>query len=346
MSSLKDALSRALGKDLLVVSNTSTLVAAPSSTTQAAELLRLLGLHRARARIMARISDGGDGRAGPDLILSTSRLTSLPELDLGSMTITAGAGLRIGAIEETARTRGLTLGARALRARARTVGGALADDRALSGLSRLVVGLEAVSGAGQPIAVRAAPRRATGPDVTAALVGLRGQGALLTQATLRLSRQPEKSEERRIRFGRVEDGLRFLHAVAHEDLQPLWSELHTSDGTEVALELGGPAPVLEQELLIVEELATAQTGTLLSDRKGPSGTLIGAAQRAPFGRLAGLLEEAQSRHKNAWLGGFATDGGELLVGDPDELKNPMEGPLQRLEAVLRSRLDPAATLTP
>src|SRR5262249_577122 len=98
------------------------------------------------------------------------------ELDTSSLTVRAGAAIGINLLEEATRARGLTLGPRAQRVATRRLADVLADDPARTGLDRQVIALKAQTGDGRLIEVRPAPRRATGPDPVAPLLGLRGRG--------------------------------------------------------------------------------------------------------------------------------------------------------------------------
>lgn len=115
-------------------------------------------------------------------------------VDETSALVHAAAGATLSSLEGALASRGMWLGAIPVESRGRTLGAALASPRPSEATpgGRLVdrcAALDAVLPDGMPISTRLAPRRATGPDYSAALIGARGSTGRITAAWMRARRR-------------------------------------------------------------------------------------------------------------------------------------------------------------
>lgn len=116
-------------------------------------------------------------------------------LDETSALVHVEAGVRLGVLAEALSPRGLTLGVLPIESRGRTLGAALSAPRPSEATprERLVDRCAALSARlpdGRLIDTRLAPRKATGPDFSHALLGARGENGHILSAWLRLTRRP------------------------------------------------------------------------------------------------------------------------------------------------------------
>lgn len=136
------------------------------------------------------------GREGREL--SRAKLVSHGAVDGTSMTIRAGAGLTLAAIDELLRPHGLCLHALPAEARALTLGafleGPWAGLHAVEGgrLEPICSSLAAVLPDGRRFETSRAPRSAAGPELAALVLGASGRFAWVTEATLRCRPRGER----------------------------------------------------------------------------------------------------------------------------------------------------------
>jgi alkyldihydroxyacetonephosphate synthase len=128
--------------------------------------------------------------ARPDATaLDLGRMTASIKFDEPSRIAHVQAGMRVHALEDELRRRGLTLAAHSS-ARDFGVGEWLAlgapgaRDKADDPVDQVVAGLELVLPDGRLVSIRPAPRRAVGPDLVSAFIGARGRLGVIVGAHL------------------------------------------------------------------------------------------------------------------------------------------------------------------
>lgn len=154
---------------------------------------------RGLAEVLMILRDRGS-RLHVDARLSRERLDALGPIAVRSMTVEAGAGARLDALEEALRLKSLTLGP--LPPIAWTwrvhefVEGPLAGLRAIPGgrLEPLASQVHAMLADGRRFVSQEGPRAAAGPDLLGVVLGGEGRLALLTRARLRALRAPTHRE--------------------------------------------------------------------------------------------------------------------------------------------------------
>src|SRR5262249_6889227 len=151
------------------------------------------------ARTHAQSPDGAaaPGKPKPEILLDTRRMTNLLHLDELSLVVHAQAGIEVRALEATLNERGLTLGDFPAETYRSTLGGILAaraPGRATSRLGPIestCIGLSVVLADGRTVHIKAAPRRATGPDLMRLFLGGEGILGVITAAGVRIQRLPD-----------------------------------------------------------------------------------------------------------------------------------------------------------
>ncbi len=172
----------------------------PGSTAEVAGLLEVCRRHQ-----VAVVAQGGNtglvGASVPlagELVVSTSRLCDLGDVDLAAKQITAGAGATVGSVQQAAAAAGLRyavdFGARATA----TVGGSVATNAGgvnllrYGGTREQLVGVEAVLGTGDVVSRRAGLLKDnTGYHLAGLLCGSEGTLGVVTAARLRLVDAPQ-----------------------------------------------------------------------------------------------------------------------------------------------------------
>src|SRR5438445_237880 len=129
------------------------------------------------------------------IAIDLGRMRHILHLDDGSGTVHAQAGISIETLEQALSVRGRTLQGRPSRLGTQALGTVLADGGSAALEERFLrsacIGLSAVLADGRPVHIKAAPRRATGPDFLRLFLGARSATGIITAAVLRTRRQPE-----------------------------------------------------------------------------------------------------------------------------------------------------------
>ena len=233
-------------------SGRSRCVVRPADPGQVAEVVRLC----AGAGVAMTPQGGNTGLVGGGVpadgavLLSLARLTELSTVDAVSAQVTAGAGVRLEALQAHARAAGLEFGVD-LAARSQcSVGGLIATNAGgvrvvrHGSMRAQVAGVEAVLADGSVISRLTPPAKDnTGYDLTQLLCGSEGTLGVITRARLRLVPAPGASA---VALVAVDDpaGALTLLAAARSALATLSAaELFLADGLAVVrAAVGLPAP--------------------------------------------------------------------------------------------------------
>jgi FAD/FMN-containing dehydrogenase len=261
----------------------STLVVRPASTEEVAAVLAACGA----AGIAVAVQGGNTGLVGGgvprggEVLLSLARLNTLEPVDTSSGQVTAGAGVRLAALQAHARAAGFEFGVDLAARDSATVGGLIATNaggiRVLryGSMRAQVMGLEAVLADGTVVSrLGGVPKDNTGYDLTSLFTGSEGTLGVVTRARLRLV---ASEAARAVALIGVEDTQAAIDllAVLREHLGSDLSaaELIFDEGVElVRANAGLPRP-----------FATATPAYLLVEC---------AARSDPSDRLAEVLSEA------------------------------------------------------
>ncbi len=236
---------------------------------------------------------------GADVVLDTSGLAQIGELDPVSQTISVGAGVLGARLESFLGERGLTLGHYPQSLQTSTVGGWVATratgtaSALYGGIERLVCGLEFVLPGGELVKVPARPRPPGGLDAIALLTGSEGSLAVITEVTLSVSRQLPETRLVAV-FPSFEQALEGQRALIQSRI-PV-AVLRTMNATESAA-IARPATIEPGACLLIASLEAEDT--VLAAADGASRRLLSAAG----GRLADqALGESWWQHRYAPAG--------------------------------------------
>ncbi|MGI0148590.1 MAG: FAD-binding oxidoreductase [Thermoplasmata archaeon] len=175
---------------------------------------------------------GGTGLMGgarPDsdsVVLDFRRMGRIRAIDAKSGTATVEAGIILDTLDRRLRRRGLTLGHDPWSRPRATVGGAIGTNGiGYAGYLRgtmgdQVLGLEVVLADGSVIRTRPAVRTATGLDLKRLFIGTEGTLGLVTAATLRVFRVPEREEIHSFHLPEFPAGFACLSRIHDDDLAP------------------------------------------------------------------------------------------------------------------------------
>ncbi len=180
----------------------------------------------------------------PVLTISLARLAGLLKFDEVSQLATFGAGVAGPDLEAQLRARGFTLGHFPQSFEFSTLGGWIAtrssgqQSLGYGRIERLFAGgrLEAPAGT---LELRAFPASAAGPDLREAVLGSEGRLGVLTEATVRVSRLPERERFYAVFFPSFERGVTAVRELAQARIPLSMLRLSTAVETETTLRLAG-----------------------------------------------------------------------------------------------------------
>ena len=217
-------------------------VVRPRATEQVAQLLAWAD----RSKTPVVPYGGGSGvcaaiTSGGAVVIELRAMNEILDFDEKSRLVRVQPGVLGPDLDEALRSWGYMLGHEPQSLEISTVGGWIAT-RACGQLSakygaieNMVAGLEAVLPGGRIVRTKAAPRRATGPDLTALLIGSEGTLGIVTEATLRVSPLPGDRVDRCIRFEHMTDGVAACRAIAQSDLRPTLVRLYDREDAGIFL---------------------------------------------------------------------------------------------------------------
>lgn len=228
------------------------------SASSAAEVSRALAVTSA-ANVAVHIAGSSSRgmkwdrlRAGTSVILDLAKLDAVLSVDEVSLTVTTQTGITFAALERALQRRGYSLGfVLGGYAEQVSVGGMLATglpplaSPARGSFASHVVNVSWVMPDGTPVRTRITPRAATGPDLDALVLGGRGLLGVITEATLRIHREPEEKQLMGFGFKTVPDAILTLAEVVGAGLLPLsaglWPVPGKDRGARLAVLYGGSA---------------------------------------------------------------------------------------------------------
>lgn len=203
-------------------------VARPSSAEEIGGVLAWARAHRIPVTVrgagsaVTGAATPGDG----ELVLDVTGLDRVVSVDEDDLTVTVGAGVLGGELEQQLATRGFTTGFSPQSLHRSTVGGWVST-RASGQLSSrygsiedAVVGLEVVLPDGRVVCWRPLPRWSAGPDLRQLFFGAEGTLGVVTQVTLRIHRIPEATRLQSFGFRSLALGLDAVQGIAQSSLRP------------------------------------------------------------------------------------------------------------------------------
>jgi alkyldihydroxyacetonephosphate synthase len=199
------------------------------------------------------------GAVGPSgaVVASLRGMDRIVELETRGMTVRVQPGVLGQHLEGWLRERGFTLGHFPQSVEISSVGGWIST-RASGQLSTkygsiedMLLAFEAVLPGGRVVRTRAVPRSSTGPDLRGLVLGAEGTLAILTEATLRLHRVPEREGRASWSFPDFHAGLEAIREILQSGWRPAVVRLY--DEVETARHFSGQAPEGRSLLLVHAE---------------------------------------------------------------------------------------------
>jgi alkyldihydroxyacetonephosphate synthase len=174
------------------------------------------------------------------LTLDTTLLDKLVSLDRTSLTATFEAGIDGPSLEQALSARGFTLGHFPQSFEHSTLGGWIAarssgqQSDGYGGIDAMLVSVKLVTPRGELVTL-AVPRRATGPDLNAVVLGSEGTLGVIVQATLRIRRKPALQDIRGMLFRDLGSGTRAIRGWLAAGLPMTMMRLSDARETELSL---------------------------------------------------------------------------------------------------------------
>jgi len=176
------------------------------------------------------------------VVVSLSALNGVLDVDGKSRLVKVQAGKNGSELDSELRAQGWRLGHEPQSVSISTVGGWIATratgqlSARFGGIEDLLVALEAILPGGVRIRSKTVPRRATGPDVGALMIGSEGTLGIVTEATLRIVPAGDERVDRCIRFDHMSEGVAACRAVAQSEVRPTVVRLYDTQDSEILLQ--------------------------------------------------------------------------------------------------------------
>jgi len=243
---IESELVTAVGPEYVEVTDENTYRVRPGSAAEVAEVIRRAGAHRAAIHPVgaggrAQISNENRAR----VFISTRRLDQVLQLDEMSLLVHAQAGITGLELERILAPRGLSIGDYPPVVLTSSLGGILAVRTPGKSSARhgffedAVVSVSAVLADGRTVHTRAAPRRATGPDLARALCGSEGALGFITSAVLRIHAKPEARLVAAYVLPSIDAAVSAIYLALREEAAP--SGMRIYDAAEAAHHFDGLA---------------------------------------------------------------------------------------------------------
>jgi len=278
-------------------------VVRPESTVEVAGVLRVCSAYDIPVVVQGGNTGlvGGGVPTGGEVLLSTTRLQGLGEIDTVAGQVTVGAGVTLSALQEHVRPAGFDFGVDFAARESATIGGLVATNAGGEKVIRYgstrasVAGLEAVFADGTVTSRLAGlPKDNTGYDLAGLLAGSEGTLAVITAVRLRLVPLYRARTVALLGVGDVSVALAALAALKKRLPAIESAELFLSDGLALVREqarLPHPMAVDSPAYLLVE----------VADRVDPSEPLLEALAdiSASVDGIADAVvgQDAGTRHK-------------------------------------------------
>jgi alkyldihydroxyacetonephosphate synthase len=252
-----------------------------ATTAEVATTLRLAGEHRVPVVPFGAGSGVCGGVLPPpgSIVLDLSRMDRILAIDETTLTVTVQAGKRGDAFEAELGARGYSMGNFPQSIAVSTVGGWVATRASGQFSSRygsiedMLIGFEAVLASSDIVRLRPAPRRATGPDLCALLLGSEGTLGVLTELTCRIHPHAPHRRLASYEFPSMGAGLDAIRRVMREGWRPavlrLYDDIetarqfadHTQGGYLLLALAEGPVRGADVEADAIDEIARTAGGT-------------------------------------------------------------------------------------
>ncbi len=255
----------------------STAVVRPANVTEVAEVVRACGEYG-----VAIVPQGGNtglvggsvpgaavGGAAAPIVMSTSRLNVVGDVDVQRAQVTAQAGVTVANLRQHAHVAGWEYGVDLAARDTATVGGTIATNAGgvrvcAYGTTRAqVLGVQAVMADGSVIEqLSGLVKDNSGYDLAGLLTGSEGTLAIVTAARLRLVPRPRAGIVTMMGVATYDEGIAVLTEIRAAGLRVLAAEIMDAPGTRLVCDVAGlPWPLMRTDhshiaLFEVEETET------------------------------------------------------------------------------------------
>ena len=221
--------------------HTADVVVIPRSVNQVMEVVKLASEHK----IPIVPYGGGTGVMGAALpvrggiVMDLKGLNRVLEINPTDMTVLVEAGAVLEDLEKALQKHGLMLGHDPWSVPIATVAGTISTNgvgyRAASygPMGEQVLGLEVVLPNGEVLNTRSVPKYSSGPNLNHLFVGAEGVFGIITKATLRVFRQPEKRAFATVGFDSFDQGFNAVAELFALGLRPALVDLTEEHGESV-----------------------------------------------------------------------------------------------------------------
>ena len=222
---------------------TADVVATPRSLTDVVEVVKLAGMHK----VPVVPYGGGTGVMGGTLpvrggiVLDLKGLDRVLDINPTDRTVQAEAGVILGDLDAALASQGLMLGHDPWSVPIATVAGAISTNgvgyraAAYGPMGDQVLGLEVVLPSGEVLQTRAVPKYSSGPNLNHLFIGAEGAFGIITKATLRVFRKPEKRSFATVMYDSFEQGFNAVAELFALGLRPALVDLTDEEGEGVRL---------------------------------------------------------------------------------------------------------------
>ena len=272
----------------------------PATTEEVAAVLRLCA--EAGVGVVPQGGNtglvGGSVPRGGEVVLSTTRLTDVGDLDADAGEVTVGAGVTLAAVQERARAAGWDVGVDLGARDSATIGGLVATNAGgvhvmrHGSMRRGILGMEAVMADGRVLRrLPGMPKDNTGYDLGSLLAGSEGTLAVITRVRLRLV---PHLRHRAVCVAGFPDATSAVSAAAglRRRLASVMAlELFTDAGLELVMRhaaVAAPFPERTPVYLLVE---------CADDTSDPSELLVEAVEALGVGESASVATDAAGSHR-------------------------------------------------
>jgi alkyldihydroxyacetonephosphate synthase len=259
----------------------------PTSTEEVCAVVRAAGRHGVPI-VPWGAGSGVNGGAVPTeggMVVDLGRMNRVLRVDAESLVASVQCGLVCDDFETQLSAQGLTFPHYPASSNLSTIGGYISCRGAGVASTRygkiedLVLSLEVVLPDGQAIRTLPVPRHACGPDLTQLFTGAEGTLGIITEATVRIARQPHAREFVAGQFAHLRDGIAAGRSIMHGGLRPavirLYDDVAAShslsrvvgplDRPTIVITCEGDTDVAALEARKCRELIAAAGGTALPD---------------------------------------------------------------------------------
>lgn len=231
---------------------------------------------------------GSQGGAVPDrggIVLDTSLLDKIVELDERSQTVRVQAGVPGLELEEWLNERGYTFPHFPASVHLARVGGYLAAKGSgvlstkYGKIEDLVMSMEVALASGDVIRTLPVPRHSMGPDLNQVFIGSEGTLGVITEATLIVRERPERRVLRAVAFPDIPTGMEAIRKTLQRGWRPSIVRLHDAAATSANLarvlevDVSGVVAVLAFEG--ATSLVEVEEREVMADLTAGGGTDIG-----------------------------------------------------------------------